>query len=359
MGPARREFVEARNWPCVGREVKRGALLDGAIDIHAHVVLESALGAAGEHGPEIGADADGLPWFRVGDYRLDGVRYRGSAFMDADLRVEGMDRAGIAFQVLSPNPLTYFHHIEAARAVEFCRRHNDGMAEHIAQYPERLGGFAALPMQDRTAALAELERAVGTLGLLGGYVGTEFGAALDAPQMDDFYAGVSALDVPLFLHPAPPGIDGPPADARLRRFDLDLICGFAADETLAVATLIYGEVLARHPDLDVCISHGGGATPFLVGRMAQAARKRPWSPESLRTEGAFERALSGLWFDAHVHGQGARELLESVVGTQRLVMGTNFSGWDQGEVLELGAVAEPLAANARRLLRLPGGKAID
>ena len=326
--------------------------MSGAIDIHAHVVLEETLGAAGAWGPEIGAGSDGEPWFRVGDYRLEGVRYRGSAFMDTELRITGMDRAGIDFQVLSPNPLTYFHHIDAASATAFCRRHNDALSARIAAHPDRLGGVAALPMQDRDAAAEELERAVGSLGLLGAYVGTEFGVALDAPEMDAFYARVSALDVPLFFHPAPPGIDGPPADPRLRRFDLDLICGFAADETLAVATLVYGEVLERHPELDVCVSHGGGATPFLVGRMAQAARKRAWSPQSLRADGAFEQALARLWYDAHVHAPGSRALLERIADPDRLVMGTNFAGWDQPDALDLGDASERLAANARRLLRL-------
>ncbi len=47
------------------------------IDLHAHVVLESVLGAAGPHGPELddGDPATGrLPCLRVGDYELVGVR---------------------------------------------------------------------------------------------------------------------------------------------------------------------------------------------------------------------------------------------------------------------------------------------
>ena len=54
------------------------------IDLHAHVVLDSVLGAAGPHGPELdeGDPATGrLPCFRVGDYELVGVRYRGSPFI--------------------------------------------------------------------------------------------------------------------------------------------------------------------------------------------------------------------------------------------------------------------------------------
>jgi aminocarboxymuconate-semialdehyde decarboxylase len=322
------------------------------VDIHAHAVLRETLGAAGPYGPEIGAEPDGRPWFRIGEYYLRGVRYEGGAFMEHEVRIAAMDRAGIDYQLLSPNPLTYFHHIEPAQAIAFCRRHNDALARLVRAHPGRLLGFAALPMQDVSAALDELDRAR-EIGLLAGYVGTDFGTPLDAPALDRFYAGCVARDVPLFLHPAPAGIDGPPGDARLGRFDLDLVLGFAAEETLTVATLIYGGVLDRHPRLDVCISHGGGAVPYLAGRMAAAARKRVWAPAAIKPDGAFEERLARLWYDVHVHDERALGLLRSVVGDERLVYGTNFAGWDQAEPQPLGALGEKLTRNAARLLRRP------
>ena len=97
------------------------------IDLHAHVVLEQALGAAGRYGPFLdeGAPDQGRPpCFRVGEFMLEGVRYRGTAFMDVDLRLTRMDALGIDLQVLSPNPLTFFHNIKADAAVAFCRAHN-------------------------------------------------------------------------------------------------------------------------------------------------------------------------------------------------------------------------------------------
>ena len=97
------------------------------IDIHAHVVLEQTLGAAGEYGPDL-VDADrcagALPTFRVGDYELVGVRYRNSAFMELDVRLALMDERGIELQVLSPNPLTYFAHIDAVSAAAEIRGFN-------------------------------------------------------------------------------------------------------------------------------------------------------------------------------------------------------------------------------------------
>lgn len=328
------------------------SLLDAeTIDVHAHAVLEATMGAAGRYGPELGRET--APRFRVGGYELHGVRYRGSPFMDPDLRLAAMEAAGIDFQVLSPNPLSYLHFIEAPAARSFCRIHNDALAELVAPRRERLGAFAAVPIQDVGFALEETARATHELGMYAPYIGTDFGRPLDDPELDRFYEYLCANDLPLFVHPAPAGIDGPSGDPNLRRYDLDIIIGFAAQETIAVCTLIYGGVLERHPSLDVCISHGGGATGYLFGRMASAARKRPWASESLRKDGAFEALLHRLWFDVHVHDPDSLALLKQKVDPNRLVFGTNFAGWDQ-QPGNVRAEAAVYTDNARRLLRAAG-----
>jgi len=160
------------------------------------------------------------------------------------------------------------------------------------------------------------------------------------------------LNVPLFLHPAPAGIDGPPAFPALNCFDLELLIGFANQETIAVATMIFGGVIDRHPNLDICISHGGGAIPFLAGRFAEAARTRPWSVGAMREPDAFLTRLKRFWFDNHVHDPLlALALLTERVGAGQLVLGTNFAGWDQPKTLASHDAPAYLANNARRLLR--------
>ncbi len=321
------------------------------IDVHAHVVLPAAVGAAGDAGPEIGY-TNGRPWFRVGGYVLHGVRYEGSPFMDVGRRLEEMDRHGIDLQLLSPNPLTYFNDLEADVAADYARAHNDDLAAIVAQHPDRLLGAAQLPMQDVRAAVTELERSVTQLGLRAAYIDTDPGRPLDDPELDEFYAAVCELDIPLFVHPTNIGPNGPPADPRLRRFDLDLLVGFAYSETLAIAALVFGGVLDRHPDVDICVSHGGGAIQTLAGRFARAAAVRPWSPERLRESG-FEAYLARLWFDTHLHSDRALTGLAEIVGTDRLVFGTNFAGWDADEPGARPFVAGAnLTENARRLLRL-------
>ena len=328
-------------------------LRPGPIDVHAHVVLEDTFETAGPHGPRLD-ESNGVQEFHVGSYTLCGVRYRGSLFMDPAIRIERMDMHGIAVQALSPNPLTYFHHVDAALAIDYCRRHNDSLAALVANCPDRFVGLAQLPAQDPAAACEELRRSVRELGFVGAYVGTDPGPrTLDDPAFDQLWSTFVEEDVPVFVHPAPSGIDGPLRDARLRRFDLDLILEFAYEESIAVAQLVFGGVLHRHPQLDVCLSHGGGAIPYLYGRWEAATRLRAWSPDWLREPGAYGRLLQRLWFDVHVADQRSVRLLADVVGEQRLVMGTNFGGWDTGgDESETAGRTEMLEGNARRLLRL-------
>jgi aminocarboxymuconate-semialdehyde decarboxylase len=319
------------------------------IDVHAHVVLEGTMGCAGEYGPELGTGPEGRARFRVGDYVLDGVDYRSTAFMDLDLRLEACDRLGIDIQVLSPNPLTYFHHIDARLAAEYCVWHNDAMAELVRSRPDRFRGFAQLPMQDIDRAVSEFGRAVGELGLIGAYIGTDFGTTFDDPALDPLWSAAVEMDVPVFIHPAPGGIDGPLRDRRLRNFDLDLSLGFVYEETLAIAHLIYGGVLERHRTLDLCISHGGGAAAFMAGRLDHQGRVRPWARDR---PVEFTESLKRLWFDHHVHDDRSLGLLIDVVGADRLVVGTNIPGWDApATAAEIGFESH-YDDNARRLLRL-------
>ena len=105
----------------------------------------------------------------------------------------------------------------------------------------------------------------------------------------------------------------------------------------------------RHPNLDICISHGAGAMPYLVERFSEMSSFRDWAPEGVKKNG-FKNELKKLWFDAHVHGENSQRMLFDIVGTERLVYGTNLGGWDTPKELE--SFAPSLTENAIKLLRL-------
>ncbi|MEZ5209228.1 MAG: amidohydrolase family protein [Acidimicrobiales bacterium] len=89
-------------------------------------------------------------------------------------------------------------------------------------------------------------------------------------------------------------------DERLARFDGDLWLGFVYEETLAVASLVLGGVLDRHPTLDVCVSHGAAPRPGWRSGWS-TPRTRPWGAEALAEPGAVTERLR-RWWDAHVGG---------------------------------------------------------
>lgn len=314
------------------------------VDCHAHVVLEETMGAAGSLGPELSERG-----FRVGDYVLEGVRYRGTAFMDVDLRLAAMDTAGIDHQILSPNPLCWFHHTDAAVARDYCIVHNDALAD-IVTSSDRLSGLAQLPVQDPGAASRELERAVG-LGLVGGAIGTDIGRPFDDPTLDVLWDAAVRLGVPISVHPTTPGTDAPvdPFRARVSRLGIELHTGFALDETLVVSELVFGRVLQRHPDLDLLISHGGGATALLAARWRHAMATRP---SGSGRAADVDDTLRRLWFDNHTGSPVALAALTSVVGSERIVLGTNFAGWDDGGPHGHGLDVHDLGANAAELFGL-------
>jgi aminocarboxymuconate-semialdehyde decarboxylase len=123
-----------------------------------------------------------------------------------------------------------------------------------------------------------------------------------------------------------------------------------------VASLVLGGVLDRHPELDVCVSHGGGAISWLAERMEHAARTRPWGTVELAEPGAVTQRLRRIWWDAHVGGPRSLAALLAAFGSDRLVAGTNMAGWDQSSDPSWGDfdLAATMDVNSRRLLRLPG-----
>ncbi len=268
------------------------------------------------------------------------------------MRLDAMDAAGIRVQALSPNPLTYLHFIPAADAINYCRAHNDDLASIVAGHPDRFVGLASLPMQDIDAAIAELDRCVNQLGLLGSYTGTDFGIHLDDAKLDPFFEACVELDVPWFLHPAPTGLDGPLRDDRMTRFSLELVAEFSLEEMLAVAMLVFGGVSRRHPDLDICISHGGGSFPMHRAKIHKLAERRPSSPDWIKEPGAFDAAVDRLWFDCHTNGHAEFAFVAEQLGTEQLVFGTDFGGCDGGTTDHVDDLTNTLNYNAARLLRL-------
>ena len=121
-------------------------------------------------------------------------------------RLADMDASGIDLQVIS-HAAPAAQALEGAEGLARAREANDQLAEAVRAHPGRFAGFATLPTANPRAAADELDRAVHDLGLIGALVNSTLGsngAFLDDPGFEPLLERFERLDVPLYLHPAPP-----------------------------------------------------------------------------------------------------------------------------------------------------------
>ena len=221
---------------------------------------------------------------------------------DLERRIGDMDRTGVHRQVLSVPPFTFFYDQDPHLAVETCQVQNNRIAEILAQHSERFFGFAAVPLQDPELAATELERAIG-LGLHGAEICTNVaGRNLDEPELDEFWAKATLLDVPILLHP-----HNVAAMDRLGKYYLNNLIGNPLDTTIAIGSLIFGGVLDRFPTLKLCFVHGGGYFPYQWGRLEHGYHVR--TEPHIHAAKAPREYLDRFSFDTITHSMGALEYL--------------------------------------------------
>lgn len=184
----------------------------------------------------------------------------------ADGRIAEMDAAGLDVQVLSLNSPGIQAEDDTGAAIEKSFAVNDLIRNIVSSRPDRLAGFAVLPLQDPEAAARELERGVTTNGLKGAMInGHAKGTYLDHPSFDVLWAKAQELDVPLYLHPAN-GIDSPHVLNGHPELDGPM-WSWGYDVGSHVLRMIFGGVFDRHPKAKLIIGHMGEGLPYTLWRL--------------------------------------------------------------------------------------------
>ena len=190
------------------------------------------------------------------------------------LRLADMDANGIDLQVISHvAPAAQGH--AGAEGLARAREANDQLAAAVQAHPGRFAGFATLPTADPQAAADELERATTELGLVGALVNSTLGSNgvfLDDARFEPLLDRFEQLDVPLYLHPAPPSAalrevlySGLPPIVAARV--ATGAWGWHAEAGLHVLRMIATGVFDRHPALRMIVGHCGEMLPFLLARI--------------------------------------------------------------------------------------------
>jgi aminocarboxymuconate-semialdehyde decarboxylase len=288
------------------------------IDVHTHMLTKEWLSLLESHGG---------PRYTLKEVRggLKAIHLDGSPFMtpvpnmfDWEARIANMNRAHVDIAITSltcPNAFWGGPEIslKAARVM------NDDMARAQKTWPDRIRWFASLPWQHERLALDELKRACdnGAVGVM--VLANIAGKTLTDESFKAIWAEIDRRGLPVLVHPtAPPGS----AELGMHEFQLTAPIGFTFDTSLAVARCIYDGFFDRFPSLKLIASHGGGALPYLVGRLdicwdnIPAARARTSEPP--------RNYMRRIYVDTVVFRQDVVNMCVSVCGTDNVLYGSDY-----------------------------------
>jgi aminocarboxymuconate-semialdehyde decarboxylase len=290
------------------------------IDMHAHVTPERYKEAIRTKGEWHGLDA--VP----GELGLGG--FDKSLFE----RLAEMDALGVDMQMVTPTVgfYQYSNELEVTRLI--ARDCNDEIAEMVEAHPTRFTGLATVPMQDPPSALAEMERAMSELNLKGVIINDHVaGRTYDEPDFVPFFHAAEQLGAILFFHQGGDTC----VNYRIRRYKLGNAVGNLTERALVYATLVFGGILDRYPDLKLLLAHAGGYTAFGVARMDKVAGAlegdtgNGFIPPFGHNDG-FSQALAPsayldrFYYDCCTYSGPALRFLIDAVGIDRVVLGTDY-----------------------------------
>lgn len=130
------------------------------------------------------------------------MQMKDSTLDDVEGRLKDLELLGVDLQVIYPTAFAFVCDVEDKDlATAICRAHNNYVAERCGKAPDRLKGVALVPLQDPSAAVEEMRRAVRELGLVAVTIpGMIRDKPLHSPEFYPFFKAANDLDCPIGFH---------------------------------------------------------------------------------------------------------------------------------------------------------------
>lgn len=234
-------------------------------------------------------------------------------------RTKEMDMTDVTMQVLSTIPVLFNYWAKPAHGLETSRFFNDHIAQCAADNPNRFIGLGTLPLQDIDLSIKEMERCVKELTMPGVEIGSNINNKnLSDPYFEPFWKAAEELGCCIFVHPWEMM-----GENDMQKYWLPWLVGMPAETARAIASMIFGGVFERHPNLRVAFAHGGGSFPFTIGRIEHGFNVRP-DLCAIDNNVNPRNYLGKFWIDALVHDPKALEFVVDVMGHDKVCMGSDY-----------------------------------
>jgi aminocarboxymuconate-semialdehyde decarboxylase len=316
----------------------------GPIDVHAHWLPADLFGLPpgsplpALHGVDGQLHLGALPLSIETDAMSDPVRV-----------LADTDAAGLGSRVISAPPFA-FPVVDDPGVDGYVGEFNEALTKVCRDSDGRLLGLGLVSLHDPDAARKQMEafaphvRGLAVPPLLGS-------GSFDIDPMREILRIAAERDLAVLVHPMQ--LPRP----EWSSYYLANLIGNPTETATAAASLVLGGVLEELPDLRICMLHGGGCAPALVGRWQHGWQQRT-DVRSAETRSPRE-GFAELWFDTLTHDGPTLELLKAQADPTHVMCGSDYP-FDMGVALPLelphsvGIDDDVLEANARRFLNLDG-----
>ncbi|HET7143002.1 MAG TPA: amidohydrolase family protein [Anaerolineales bacterium] len=286
------------------------------IDTHAHIILPEILREAApaeQWRPRVGWE-NGRQFVEFGPKRIGSATRE---FVSPEKILNEMETSGVDAVLLSPWVSLVRYEARAEESLNACRIQNDALAALVKKYPQKIAALGMVPLQDVPLAIQELERLMNS-----GLKGAEIGAHVNGVYPGDerfrpFWEACESLGAFVFIHPVEGG-----GRVELRDYYMWNVIGNPLDTTIAAGHLILSGVMDACPRLKILLAHGGGALPYLHGRLDRGYKMRPEINNvisKLPTE-----YLKQFYFDTITHDPVVLKSLVDLVGADHVLLGSDY-----------------------------------
>ena len=251
---------------------------------------------------------------------------------DVKKRIDIMAKFPDYVQILTPSIQTLETRASADDAAYLAAIFNDEMAELVHKYPDKfITAVAIVPMNNISAALKEIDRAINELGFKGINIPSIVaGKPLDLPEFMPLYERMESYDLPIWIHPVrlleTPDYSG----EDISRYSIYLAFGWPYESTLCMSRLVCSEVLEKFPNLKIITHHAGAMIPFFAGRISMLQLKRTTEKPSRSKPVEY---FKQFYADTAIYGNTpALMCAHDFFGTDHFLFGTDMPfGPGQGE----------------------------
>jgi len=249
-------------------------------------------------------------------------------------RIEEYAQHGTSVQVVCTVPVMFSYWAKPDDGAEVSRFLNDDLAEIVAKYPKNYIGLGTLPMQSTEHAVRECQR-IAELGFKGVQIGSNINNEnLNEARFDPIYEACESLGLAILVHPwEMMGFD------HIQKYWLPWLVGMPAETARAIASMVFGGVFDRFPELRVNFAHAGGSFIPTIGRLEHGFNCRP-DLVAVDNPTSPREYLGRFWVDSITHDPQLLRFVIDSIGIDKITLGSDYP-FPLGD-LEIGAFIEEM-----------------